>query len=69
MHKEKLSPNSLAWKMKKTEFQELLCNHRDLKHGVLKVRGLAGKSLEGTLQLLEKKQANNLGADSMETVI
>lgn len=43
------------------------CNQHGLRPGDLKTADLAGQSLEGTGLLLEREQANNLGAKSVET--
>ena len=45
------------------------CNQWGLKSGVRKVSEFGRESLQDTVLLLERRWANNLGADSMETVI
>lgn len=42
------------------------CNQHGLRPGDLKTADLAGQSLEGTGLLLERGQANNLGAKSVD---
>lgn len=66
-HKESISSKPLAWKTRGAQFCEFLQPVGGV--GVLKVSGLGLENPDGTALLLEKRQENNSGADSMVTAI
>lgn len=67
-HKENISPKSLAWKTRRTQFCEFLQPVDWL--GVLKVSGPGPENPDGTALFLEKRQEDNPEAmDAMETAI
>lgn len=61
--REKHTGNSYAEYFPKDGLDFSSCNHQGLK-----VSRLAGIKLGGTTLVLERRQTNNLGVDSMETV-
>lgn len=69
MHKENISPKSLAENMRGVEFHKFL-QSVGLKDWSFKSQlAWLGNSPVGTVVLLERRKANNPGADIMETVI
>lgn len=69
MYKKNVSPRSLAYKMSGAELCELLPPAGIKPWRFRGQQAWLGSSQNGTVLLPEKRQTNNLGADSMEKVI